>query len=71
MAVRSWRPALAVAATVDACDPESLLCHEGANQKWRLEAVGEGDRFVARHSGKCLDVTSQSTDDGTDIVQWQ
>ena len=36
---------------------------------WR--PYGEGYRFVARHSGKCLDVAGWSTDDGTGIIQWQ
>ena len=28
-------------------------------------------RVIARHSGKCLDVSSASTDDGAAIIQWQ
>jgi beta-glucosidase len=43
----------------------------GANQQWRPVANGEGMwRFVARHSGKCLDVTDGSTANGVQLQQW-
>ncbi|MFF0747469.1 RICIN domain-containing protein [Streptomyces sp. NPDC004111] len=45
--------------------------HGGDNQRFRLEAVGNGYvRAVARHSGKVLDVSNASTADGTPLVQW-
>ena len=28
-------------------------------------------RLVARHSGKCLDVSGESTEDGASVIQWQ
>ncbi|MGK5530646.1 RICIN domain-containing protein [Streptomyces sp. URMC 129] len=43
----------------------------GDNQRWFLEAIGDGYvRAVARHSGKVLDVSGLSTDDGAPLVQW-
>jgi hypothetical protein len=43
----------------------------GDNQRWRLEAVGEGYvRAVAKHSGKVLDVSGISTADGAPVIQW-
>ena len=51
-------------------------CHGGDNQQWRLEVVADVggatySRIVSRHSGKCLDVSGGSADDGASIVQWQ
>ncbi len=43
----------------------------GANQQWMPVALGGGYyKFVARHSGKCLDVTGVSTADGVQLQQW-
>jgi hypothetical protein len=43
----------------------------GTNQQWRPVALGNGFfRFVARHSGKCLDVPGQSTTNGLQLQQW-
>ena len=43
----------------------------GDNQRWRIEALGNGTvRVVAVHSGKVLDVDHASTADGTAVVQW-
>jgi len=40
-------------------------------QQWKFEDAGEGYyRIVARHSGKCVDVSGVSTADGADIIQW-
>src|SRR5947208_12263246 len=30
----------------------------------------EGNSFVAKHSGKCLDVAGASKDDGASVIQW-
>ena len=38
--------------------------HGGANQQWRLEPVADGYQLVAGHSGKCVDVRGESTNDG-------
>ena len=51
-------------------------CHGGENQQWRLELVADFGgyfyaRIVSRHSGKCLDVSGGSADDGASIIQWQ
>jgi hypothetical protein len=44
----------------------------GTNQQWRPESVGGGNyRFVARHSGLCLDVPSASQNNGIVLQQWQ
>jgi hypothetical protein len=43
----------------------------GDNQRWRLEAVGDGYvRAVAQHSGKVLDVSGISPDNGAPVIQW-
>ena len=43
----------------------------GANQQWRPVALGNGYfRFVARHSGRCLDVPGSSTANGARLQQW-
>jgi hypothetical protein len=43
----------------------------GANQEWMPVAEGGGNyRFVARHSGKCLDVPGASTAEGVQLQQW-
>jgi glucosylceramidase len=43
----------------------------GTNQQWKPVALGGGwFRFVARHSGKCLDVPGQSRTNGTQLQQW-
>jgi hypothetical protein len=43
----------------------------GDNQRWRLEAIGDGYvRAVAQHSGKVLDVSGISPDNGAPLIQW-
>jgi len=41
----------------------------GNNQQWLPQAVSGGYRFLARHTGKCLDVPSSSTADGIQLQQ--
>jgi hypothetical protein len=46
-------------------------CHEGDNQKWRIEPAGHGMvRLIARHSGKCMDVNEGSLQDRAAIIQF-
>ncbi len=43
----------------------------GGNQQWLPVSMGSGFyRFVARHSGKCLDVPGSSTADGVQLQQY-
>jgi glucosylceramidase len=43
----------------------------GANQQWQPVALGGGQyRFIARNSGKCVDVRDVSTNDGGWLQQW-
>jgi glucosylceramidase len=43
----------------------------GNNQQWLAQSVGAGTwRFVARHSGRCLDVPGASLADGARLQQW-
>jgi ricin-type beta-trefoil lectin protein len=43
----------------------------GTNQQWRLAWVSPGVfEIVARHSGKLLEVSGQSTADGAVVTQW-
>lgn len=42
----------------------------GANQQWRPEALSDGRyRFIARHSGKCLEVPGTTSANGARLVQ--
>jgi len=46
-------------------------CHDGANQKFLLKPLGEGQySLVARHSGKCVDIWGESKDDGAAVTQF-
>lgn len=46
--------------------------HDGHNQRFRLDDVGDGlFRIVALHSGKVLDVTGFSMDNETPIIQFE
>jgi glucosylceramidase len=43
----------------------------GNNQQWLPQSLGSGIwNFVARHSGRCLDVRGASTADGARLQQW-
>ncbi|MFJ8948419.1 RICIN domain-containing protein [Streptomyces sp. NPDC102395] len=44
---------------------------EPVQQEWRLVQKDSGYFSIeARHSGKCLSVNGQSTDNGAALVQW-
>jgi hypothetical protein len=46
-------------------------CHGGDNQLFsRYDNGNGGDRIVAKHSGKCLDVLHGSLEDAAAIVQF-
>lgn len=45
-------------------------CHNGNNQRWRLQSSGSNYQLVAHHSGKCLDVSGVSTANGAALNQW-
>jgi beta-glucanase (GH16 family) len=43
----------------------------GTNQQWKPVSLGNGYfKFVARHSGRCLDVPGSSTANGARLQQW-
>jgi glucosylceramidase len=43
----------------------------GANQQWKPVSLGNNTyKFVARHSGRCLDVPGSSTANGVQLQQW-
>jgi beta-glucanase (GH16 family) len=43
----------------------------GSNQQWKPVSLGNGYfKFVARHSGRCLDVPGASTANGVQLQQW-
>jgi hypothetical protein len=43
----------------------------GANQQWLAQHLGSGYwRFIARHSGKCLDVPGASTANAVQLQQY-
>jgi len=47
-------------------------CHNGTNQRWRMESKG-GGWFLLRvkHSNKCLDIASALKTKGAKVHQWQ
>ena len=63
---------IAGASTANGAKVQLWADNGGANhQQWRPVANGEGLwRLVARHSGKCLDVTDGSTANGVQLQQW-
>jgi glucosylceramidase len=75
--VNRHAPALAwdvnggIGATGNGTDIHLWAYAGGTNQQWQPVALGGGQvRFVARHSGKCLDVRDVSTSDGARLQQW-
>ncbi|WP_107100916.1 family 43 glycosylhydrolase [Streptomyces graminilatus] len=55
----------------DGANIHQWTCHGGANQKWRIEDLGnDTNRLVNVSSGKVMDTASCGTADGTDIRQW-
>ncbi|GGZ41112.1 hypothetical protein GCM10010365_72230 [Streptomyces poonensis] len=68
-ATKSWDVTGVSAA--DAAPVQLWTYGGGANQQWQPVAEADGSyRFVNRHSGKCLDVPSASTADGTQLQQY-
>ncbi|WP_242435925.1 family 43 glycosylhydrolase [Streptomyces sp. Root369] len=57
--------------TADGTNIFQWSCTGGANQKWRVEDLGnDTSRLVNVATGKVMDTTSCATADGTDIKQW-
>lgn len=44
------------ASTASGANVQQWACHYGANQQWRIEAVGSGYKLTSVNSGKTLDV---------------
>jgi ricin-type beta-trefoil lectin protein len=53
--------------------PNRRPCSSRENQVWSIEPGDDGyySRLVSRQSGKCLDVSGASTEDGAPIILWQ
>ncbi len=46
-------------------------CHSGDNQKWEIQANSDNTvTFIAKHSGKCLDVLYSGKENGTQVQQY-
>ncbi len=59
------------ASTADGADVFQWTCHSGANQRWRIEDLGDDtSRLVNVNSGKVLDLSNCGSADGTNIQQW-
>ncbi len=57
--------------TADGTPVQQWTRNNGANQRWRLTAAGDGYyRIINVNSGKALDVSGWSTADGAPVVQW-
>lgn len=56
--------------TADGANVEQNAC-SGNHSQWRLEPLADGSvRFVARHSGKVLDLANCGLGNGTNLNQW-
>lgn len=57
--------------TADGANVLQWACHNGNNQSWRIEDLGDDtNRLVNVHSGKVLDVNNCGTGDGVNLQQW-
>ncbi|TDC85451.1 hydrolase [Micromonospora sp. KC606] len=57
--------------TADGADVIQWTCHNGTNQRWRFEDLGDDNsRLVNVGSGKVLDVNACGSADGANIQQW-
>ncbi|GAB2828683.1 hypothetical protein GCM10027073_66780 [Streptomyces chlorus] len=57
--------------TADGANVQQYACNGRANQRWRLEDLGDDThRLVNVTSGKALDTENCSTADGADLRQW-
>ncbi|MGW6733671.1 family 43 glycosylhydrolase [Streptomyces sp. NPDC055013] len=57
--------------TADGTDIFQWTCTGGANQKWKVEDLGDDtNRLVNVATGKVMDVADCSASDGADIRQW-
>ncbi|MBV7696259.1 family 43 glycosylhydrolase [Streptomyces sp. TRM70350] len=57
--------------TADGTDIFQWTCNGGANQKWRIEDLGnDTSRLVNVATGKVMDTAGCDSADGTDIAQW-
>ncbi|MFJ7048438.1 family 43 glycosylhydrolase [Streptomyces sp. NPDC101112] len=62
---------VAGANTADGTNIHQWTCNGGANQKWRIEDLGnDTNRLVNVATGKVMDTASCGTADGTGIRQW-
>ena len=65
-------PTVAGGSTADSAHGAAVRLPAGrTNQQWQLPDAGAGYvQIVARHSGRCLDVTGESTADGARVIQY-
>ncbi|MET9969289.1 RICIN domain-containing protein, partial [Streptomyces sp. NPDC006356] len=62
---------VAGSSTADKAAIVQQTCDVRTSQQWQLRDTGTGYfEIVARHSGKCLDVESAFTADGTRLLQY-
>lgn len=67
----SWDVAGGPGATGDGTQVQLWSYAGGTNQQWQPVALGGGNyKFIARNSGKCLDVRDVSTANGARLQQW-
>ncbi|WP_433617523.1 RICIN domain-containing protein [Dactylosporangium sp. CA-139114] len=67
----SWDVAGGTGATGDGAQVHLWSYGGATNQQWQAVANADGSyRFIARNSGKCLDVKDVSTADGAQVQQW-
>ncbi|GAB2750905.1 family 43 glycosylhydrolase [Streptomyces bullii] len=62
---------VAASSSADGANVMQYACNGGANQRWRLEDLGDDThRLVNVASGKVLDTENCSSADGADLRQW-
>eukprot|EP00164_Ancoracysta_twista_P015917 GFYU01026497.1.p1 GENE.GFYU01026497.1~~GFYU01026497.1.p1 ORF type:complete len:330 (-),score=48.06 GFYU01026497.1:46-1035(-) len=58
--------------TKNSANVEQYSVCNGDNQKWKLEAAGDGFWYIiAKHSGKCLDVAGKSVKNSANVEQYR
>jgi hypothetical protein len=64
---------LSIANNSEEAEAKAVIAKEDEknhSQQWKLDKVGDHYKLTNRKSGKVLDVNDESTEEGTDIIQW-
>ena len=56
--------------TVDGANIQQWACHNGNNQRFKIEPVGSNFKLTAVHSGRVMDVQGGGIQDPANVQQW-